>query len=84
MIEIDGYTFEQSEVIQFQYHCVELRITIAKQAAEPAPWCAWEVRSDPAGVVFLKSPSGDVATYEKVEDCARAAIKAKFMASRQV
>lgn len=70
------HTFVQSELIPFHYHCVELRCTLGKQAADPAPWCAWRIEPG-KGVVFLTDPeTGHVATYEAADQCAEAAVNA--------
>lgn len=77
LFESQGFVFIQSNVIEFQWHCVDLRITIAKQGSNPRPWVAWEIV--PArGVDFIKDPTtGEVATFETAFNAMEAAIARK-------
>lgn len=68
VIEYDGYEFFQSELIPYQWHCLELRMTIAKQASGTMPWCGWHIVPDD-GVEFIKDAStGHVATFATIEE----------------
>lgn len=75
--ENQGFVFIQSEIIDFQWHCTDLRLTIAKQGSSPRPWVAWEIVPG-RGVDFIKDPiTGDVGTFETAFNAMEAAIARK-------